>query len=78
MLVNLLVSPDSNYTAINVTIIKPDDPVEAGNVVREVMNFIRPIQSELKEKYPNVDFYVSGGVPLLWHSLKFHSVIWGF
>ncbi len=64
MLVNLLVSPDSNYTAINVTIIKPDDPVEAGNVVREVMNFIRPIQSELKKKYPNVDFYVSGGVPL--------------
>ena len=64
MLVNLLVSPDSNYTAINVTIIKPDDPVAAGNVVREVMNFIRPIQSELRKKYPNVDFYVSGGVPL--------------
>ncbi len=28
------------------------------------MNFIRPIQNELKEKYPNVDFYVTGGVPL--------------
>ena len=27
MLVNLLISPDTNYTAINVTIIKPDDSV---------------------------------------------------
>ena len=64
MLVNLLVSPDSKFTAINVTIIKPDDPVASGNVVREVMNFIRPIQAELEKKYPDVDFYVSGGVPL--------------
>ena len=64
LLVNLLVSPDSKFTAINVTIIKPDDPVSAGNVVKEVMNFIRPIQKDLKEKYPDVDFYISGGVPL--------------
>ncbi len=64
MLVNLLVSPDSKFTAINVTIIKPDDPVAAGNVVKEVMGFIRPIQADLKEKFPEVDFYVSGGVPL--------------
>ena len=64
MLLNLLVSPDSKYTAINVTIIKPDDPVAAGNVVREVMSFIRPIQKQLKEKHPDIDFYVSGGVPL--------------
>ena len=64
MLVNLLVSPDSRFTAINVTIIKPDDPVASGNVVKEVMAFIRPIQSELKTKYPDVDFFVSGGVPL--------------
>ena len=64
MLVNLLISPDTNYTAINVTIIKPDDSVAAGNVVREVMSFIRPIQKQLKEKYTDVDFYVSGGVPL--------------
>lgn len=64
MLVNLLVSPDSKFTAINVTIIKPDDPVAAGNVVKEVMNFIRPIQKDLKEKYPDVNFYISGGVPL--------------
>ena len=64
MLVNLLISPDTNYTAINVTIIKPDDSVAAGNVVREVMSFIRPIQKQLKEEYTDVDFYVSGGVPL--------------
>ena len=64
MIVNLLVSPDSKFTAINVTIIKPDDPVAAGNVVREVMSFIRPIQKQLKEKHPDIDFYVSGGVPL--------------
>ena len=64
MLVNLLVSPDSKFTAINVTIIKPDDPEAAGEIVEEVMRFIRPIQSELKEKFPDVDFYVSGGVPL--------------
>tara|TARA_B100001248_G_C27397846_1_gene467034 strand:+ start:4056 stop:6410 length:2355 start_codon:yes stop_codon:yes gene_type:complete len=64
MLVNLLVSPDGKFTAINVTIIKPDDPVASGNVVKEVMGFIRPIQADLKKKYPKVDFYVSGGVPL--------------
>ncbi len=64
MLVNLLVSPDGKFTAINVTIIKPDDPVASGNVVKEVMGFIRPIQADLEKKYPKVDFYVSGGVPL--------------
>ena len=49
MLVNLLVSPDGKFTAINVTIIKPDDPVASGNVVKEVMGFIRPIQADLKK-----------------------------
>ena len=64
LILNQLVSPDRKFTGINITIIKPDDPVEAGNSVIEIMNFIRPIQNELKEKYPNVDFYVTGGVPL--------------
>ena len=63
MLVNLLISPDTNYTAINVTIIKTDDSVAAGNVVRSY-EFHRPIQKQLKEKYTDVGFYVSGEVPL--------------
>ncbi len=64
LIVNSLVSPDGKFTGINVTIIKPDDAIEAGNTVKEVMAFIRPIQKELSEKYPNIDFYVTGGVPL--------------
>ena len=49
MLVNLLVSPDSKFTAINVTIIKPDDPVAAGNVVKEVI-FYSPNSKRFKGK----------------------------
>ena len=30
----------------------------------KLFSFIRPIQKQLKEKYTDVDFYVSGGVPL--------------
>ena len=28
------------------------------------MEYIRPIQEELKQKYPDINFYVTGGVPL--------------
>ena len=63
-LLNLVVDEKGVFTAINITIIKPDDPIEAGNVVNEIMNFIRLEQKALKENYPEVDFYVSGGVPL--------------
>ena len=64
LILNSLVSSDGKFTGINVTIIKPDDVVKAGDTVKEVMGFIRPIQKELSQKYPNIDFYVTGGVPL--------------
>ncbi len=64
LLLNKLVSSDGKFTGINVTIIKPDDSIQAGEKVNEIMNFIRPIQKDLAEKYPDVGFYVTGGVPL--------------
>ena len=64
LLVNSLISPDGKFAGINITIIKPDDAILAGNVVKEIMEFVRPIQEELKENYSDIDFYVTGGVPL--------------
>ena len=64
LLVDSLISPNGSFTGINVTIIKPDDAIEAGNVVKEIMDFIRPIHAQLKEKHPDLDFYITGGVPL--------------
>ncbi len=63
-LLDLVVDKEGVFSAINITIIKPDDPIKAGNVVNEIMTFIRLEQKFLKEKYPDIDFYVSGGVPL--------------
>ncbi len=64
LILNSLISYDSKFTGINITFIKPDDSVEAGNKVVEIMSFIRPIQKSLEEKYPNINFYITGGVPL--------------
>ena len=64
LILNSLVSSDAKFTGINITFIKPDDSVEAGNTVVEIMSHIRPIQKSLEEKYPDIKFYITGGVPL--------------
>jgi predicted RND superfamily exporter protein len=64
LILNSLISSDAKFTGINITFIKPDDSVEAGNTVIEIMAHIRPIQKSLEEKYPDIKFYITGGVPL--------------
>ncbi|MDA9558956.1 MMPL family transporter [Alphaproteobacteria bacterium] len=64
LILNSLISSDSKFTGINITFIKPDNSVEAGNTVVEIMSHIRPIQKILEEKYPDIKFYITGGVPL--------------
>jgi len=46
LILNSLVSSDAKFTGINITFIKPDDSVEAGNTVVEIMSHIRPIQKK--------------------------------
>jgi predicted RND superfamily exporter protein len=64
LILNSLVSSDAKFTGINITFIKPDNSVEAGNTVVEIMSHIRPIQKSLEDKYPDIKFYITGGVPL--------------
>ena len=64
LILNSLISSDGKFTGINITFIKPDDSVEAGNTVIKIMSHIRPIQKSLAEKHPDIKFYVTGGVPL--------------
>ena len=61
---NLLVDTDGLVTAINVNIIMPADPIASGGATIEIMKFIRDEQARFATKWPDIDLYVSGGVPL--------------
>jgi hypothetical protein len=61
---NLLVDSEGLVTGINVNIIMPEDPIASGGATIEIMKFIRDEQARFSEKWPEIDLYVSGGVPL--------------
>ena len=61
---NLLVDSEGLVTGINVNIIMPEDPIASGGATIEIMKFIRDEQARFAEKWPEIDLYVSGGVPL--------------
>ncbi len=61
---NLLVDSEGLVTGINVNIIMPEDPIASGGATIEIMKFIRDEQTRFAEKWPEIDLYVSGGVPL--------------
>jgi hypothetical protein len=42
----------------------PEDPIASGGATIEIMKFIRDEQARFSEKWPEIDLYVSGGVPL--------------
>ena len=42
----------------------PEDPIASGGATIEIMKFIRDEQKRFAEKWPDIDLYVSGGVPL--------------
>ncbi len=64
LLLNSLVNEEATVTGINITVIKPDDAIEAGNSVVKIMEFIRNEREIFEKKYPDINFYISGGVPL--------------
>ena len=61
---NLLVDSEGLVTGINVNIIMPEDPIASGGATIEIMKFIRDEQARFAEVWPEIDLYVSGGVPL--------------
>mgnify|MGYP001157172683 FL=1 len=61
---NLLVDSEGLVTGININIIMPEDPIASGGATIEIMKFIRSEQARFAEVWPNIDLYVSGGVPL--------------
>ncbi len=61
---NLLVYSEATVNGINVNIFMPEDPIASGGATIEIMKFIRDEQKRFAEKWPDIDLYVSGGVPL--------------
>ena len=70
----LLVDAEGLVTGINVETIMPEDPIASGGATVEIMTFIRNEQAIFAEKWPEIDLYVSGGVPL---TLAFTEVSMG-
>ena len=70
----LLVDAEGLVTGINVETIMPEDPIASGGATVEIMTFIRKEQAIFAEKWPEIDLYVSGGVPL---TLAFTEVSMG-
>lgn len=58
-LVDLLVSRSGHVTAVSVEILKPG---KARDEVETVVNAARALLSELRDDYPEIDFYLTGGV----------------
>ena len=61
---NLLVDTEGLVTGININVIMPEDPIASGGATIEIMQYIRAEQARFAEEWPDIDLYVSGGVPL--------------
>jgi len=57
-LVNRLISADAKVSGLNVTILKPENNNEA---VYEVVDYTNALVAEFEAKYPDINFYVTGG-----------------
>lgn len=62
LLVNKLVSPAGDVTAINVAVYLPE--AEAHRATPEVMEFIRGFVTEAEQQHPEIDFYLTGIVAM--------------
>ncbi|MGB6290326.1 MAG: MMPL family transporter [Desulfobulbales bacterium] len=58
-LVNQQISPSGHVTGINVNILPPDSLNEA---VPEVAAYVRKMADEFRQKYPQIDIYVTGAL----------------
>lgn len=61
-LVNRLISPDGRTTAVNMNVVIPDD---ATKEVGEIMAAVSDFQDRLRADFPNLEFYATGNVPLM-------------
>ncbi len=59
MLVDRLISPDGRVTGINVNIVKSGK----GDEIPAIMAFARKLAREFRQKHPDIDLYITGGVP---------------
>jgi predicted RND superfamily exporter protein len=60
LLLNRLISPDGQATGVNITAQLPG--VDQVTEVPKVVNYIRPLIEEMEQKYPDIEFYVTGVV----------------
>lgn len=58
-LVNRLISDSGHVTGISVTLLKPGN---SANEPVEVTAYARDLRSEIKDRYPDIDFHLTGGV----------------
>lgn len=58
MLLNSLINKEGSVTAINVNIIKPDKDYD----LDAINTSAKALYKQMQEKYPSVDFYLTGGV----------------
>lgn len=61
ILLNSIISSSGHVTGVQVTILKPGESLEE---VEEVASFARAMAHDFKEKYPDIDIYLTGGVML--------------
>ncbi len=57
-LVNRLISSDAKVTGLNITVLKPEDNQRA---VYEVVDYSQNMLSEFEQRYPDINFYITGG-----------------
>lgn len=62
LLVNKLIAPEGDVTAINVAVYLPEK--EAHRATPEVMEFIQRLVTEAERQHPQIDFYVTGIVAM--------------
>jgi len=60
LLINRLVSPDGLATGVNITVQLPG--IDQVTEVPKVVNYIRPLIEQMEQKYPGIEFYVTGVV----------------
>ena len=59
-LVNRLISEDATVTGLNVTVLKPEDNLDA---VYEIVDYTNELITDFETRYPELNFYLTGGAP---------------
>ena len=60
ILVNRLISEDAAVAAFNITVLKPEDNLDA---VYEIVDYTNDLLADFENRYPELNFYLTGGAP---------------